>query len=52
MQRRVPSLDKIKALVGYEPQVTLDQLLRDTVDHVKARSAEASPVAHFTTGAR
>jgi len=52
MQRRVPSLDKIKALVGYEPQVTLDQLLRDTIDHVKARSAEASPVAHSTTGAR
>jgi UDP-glucose 4-epimerase len=52
MQRRVPSLDKIKALVGYEPQVTLDQLLRDTIDHVKARSAEVSPVAHSTTGAR
>jgi hypothetical protein len=28
MQRRVPALDKIKALVGYEPAVTLDQLLR------------------------
>jgi UDP-glucose 4-epimerase len=42
MQRRVPSLDKIKALVGYEPQVTLDQLLRDTVDHVRARQVTVS----------
>ena len=52
MQRRVPSLDKIKAMVGYEPQVTLDQLLRDTIEHVKARSAAVQAVAHSTTGAR
>jgi len=43
MQRRVPSLDKIKAMVGYEPQVTLDQLLRDTVDHVRARQGAVAP---------
>ncbi len=51
MQRRVPSLDKIKAMVGYQPQVTLDQLLRDTIEHVKARTAAATPT-HSTTAAR
>jgi UDP-glucose 4-epimerase len=39
MQRRVPSLDKIRALVGYEPEVTLDQLLHDTVEHVRQEQA-------------
>ncbi len=52
MQRRVPSLDKIKAMVGYEPQVTLDQLLRDTIEHVKARSAAVAAPVHSTTAAR
>ena len=37
MQRRVPSLDKINALVGYEPQVTLDDLLRETIDYMRAQ---------------
>lgn len=44
MQRRVPDLAKIRALVGYEPQVTLDQLLHETVEHVKAQRKPA-PVA-------
>lgn len=54
MQRRVPSLDKINAMVGYEPQVTLDQLLRDTIEHVKAKAkAEAAPaVTHSASAAR
>jgi UDP-glucose 4-epimerase len=43
MQRRVPSLDKIRAIVGYEPQVTLDQLLHDTIEHVRA--AQGAPAA-------
>ena len=36
MQRRVPSLDKIRGIVGYEPRVTLDELLHDTIEHVRA----------------
>ena len=43
MQRRVPSLDKIRSIVGYEPQVTLDQLLHDTIEHVRA--AQGAPAA-------
>ena len=43
MQRRVPSLDKIRSVVGYEPQVTLDQLLHDTIEHVRA--SQGAPAA-------
>lgn len=52
MQRRVPSLDKIKAMVGYEPQVTLDQLLRDTVEHVRAKASAPVTATHSSTAAR
>lgn len=31
MRRRVPNLSKIRRFVGYEPQVTLDQLLEITI---------------------
>jgi UDP-glucose 4-epimerase len=43
MQRRVPSLDKIRALVDYEPEVTLDQLLRGTIEHI--RNEQRRPAA-------
>jgi UDP-glucose 4-epimerase len=42
MQRRVPALDKIRGLVGYEPEVSLDQLLRDTIHHVREHSGQAA----------
>jgi len=48
MQRRVPSLDKIHALVGYEPRVTLDHLLHETIDHMRAEAglrSEAPTIA-------
>jgi nucleoside-diphosphate-sugar epimerase len=36
MQRRVPDLAKIHALVGYRPEISLDQLLQETIEHVRA----------------
>jgi UDP-glucose 4-epimerase len=33
MPRRVPSLDKINALVGYRPTVGLDEILRRVIEH-------------------
>jgi UDP-glucose 4-epimerase len=45
MQRRVPDLAKINALVGYVPQVTLDQLLHETIEHVLAQRAPAPRTA-------
>jgi UDP-glucose 4-epimerase len=45
MPRRVPSIDKIQRLVGYEPRHTLDQILQDVIDHERSmalRSSEGS----------
>jgi UDP-glucose 4-epimerase len=33
MPRRVPDLAKIRALIGYEPRVTLDEILRLVIEH-------------------
>ena len=35
MQRRVPSLDKINHLIGYEPQYSLDDILKRVIDFEK-----------------
>ncbi len=45
MQRRVPDLTKIRNLVGYEPQVALDQLLREIVEYVRARTTASVEVS-------
>ncbi len=37
MPRRVPDLSKIAALVGYEPKVGLDEIIRLVVDDFRAR---------------
>lgn len=52
MQRRVPSLDKIRGVCGYEPEVTLDQLLHDTIEHVRAAQSQASPAGMAALPAR
>ncbi|WP_396623775.1 GDP-mannose 4,6-dehydratase [Luteitalea sp.] len=36
MPRRVPDLTKIRNLVGYEPRVGLDQILREVIDFMRA----------------
>jgi len=46
MQRRVPDLAKIHSLVGYVPEVTLDQLLHETVEHVRAQNKPAPTAVH------
>ncbi len=48
MQRRVPDLAKIHAMVGYAPQVSLDQLLVETIEHVRA--SQEAPRATATIG--
>ena len=35
MPRRVPDLTKVKGLVGYEPKVQLDEIIRDVVAHFR-----------------
>ena len=39
IRRRVPDLDKIRRVVGYQPEVDLDTLLRRTVEAVQAAQA-------------
>jgi len=37
MPRRVPDISKIRALIGYEPKLDLDQIIHSVVEHVRAR---------------
>jgi len=36
MPRRVPDISKIRAFVGYEPKVQLDEILRTVIEHMRA----------------
>ena len=36
IRKRVPSLEKIRAFVGYEPRVSLDEILRLTIENVRS----------------
>ncbi len=36
MPRRVPDITKIRKLVGYEPKVKLDEIIRKVIDHMRA----------------
>ena len=35
MPRRVPDISKIRALVGYEPTVELDEILTRVIEHFR-----------------
>jgi UDP-glucose 4-epimerase len=37
MRRRVPALEKIQALIGYQPRCTLDETLRRVIEHERGR---------------
>jgi len=36
MPRRVPDISKIRALVGYEPKMQLDDIIRNVIEHMRA----------------
>jgi len=36
MPRRVPDISKIRALIGYEPQLDLDQIIDSVIEHIRA----------------
>jgi UDP-glucose 4-epimerase len=40
MRRRVPALDKLERLTGYEPQYCLDDILRRIIEYEKSAAAE------------
>ena len=35
MPRRVPDISKLRALIGYEPRVELDEIIRRVIDHIR-----------------
>ncbi len=37
MPRRVPDISKLRALIGYEPRVALDEIIRRVIDHMRER---------------
>jgi UDP-glucose 4-epimerase len=39
MQRRVPSTDKLKQLIGYAPRIGLEQILDDTIAYYRSQAA-------------
>jgi len=45
MPRRVPDLGKISALVGYRPEMSLNDLLGTTIQHIRNERAGKSPLA-------
>jgi UDP-glucose 4-epimerase len=45
MRRRVPDLRKVERMVGYRPRATLDELLADTIEHIRGELKAAQPVA-------
>jgi UDP-glucose 4-epimerase len=36
MPRRVPDISKIRALIGYEPKMDLDQIIHRVIEHIRA----------------
>lgn len=35
MPRRVPDISKLRTLIGYEPRVELDEIIRRVIDHIR-----------------
>lgn len=52
MLRRVPDLAKIRALVGYEPRWSLDQLLEASAEDYRRQAAVAKPAPPVHPGVR
>ncbi|HEY6779345.1 MAG TPA: GDP-mannose 4,6-dehydratase [Thermoleophilaceae bacterium] len=44
MRRRVPDIDKVKALLGWGPTRTLDRILADVIEHERSKSILDSQV--------
>lgn len=42
IQRRVPDIEKIKRLIGFEPSLTVDDIIRRLVKHLAVEAADAA----------
>jgi UDP-glucose 4-epimerase len=43
MMRRIPCLDRLKQLIGYEPKTTLDEILKLVIAEKRAALSEPRP---------
>ena len=48
MRRRVPDLSKIRRVVGFEPEVSLDELLERTIRHIREQESLPHPAGLAT----
>lgn len=48
MERRMPDLDRLRALTGYSPKYKLDQILEDVVDDVRQQLESQDPLVRAT----
>ena len=37
MPRRVPDISKIRALVGYEPKLELNDIIKRVIEHIRQK---------------
>ncbi len=52
MQRRVPDIARIRALIGWEPRRTLDEILLSVIEHVREEARTASQYRPLSEVAR
>jgi len=50
MPRRVPDISKIRSLIGYEPKVGLDDIIRRVIEHFRAHQAPSRTPASPRVG--
>jgi len=50
MDRRVPDLSKLEATIGFEPRFSMDDILHDVIEHVKARRSHPQSAAERVNG--
>jgi UDP-glucose 4-epimerase len=52
MQRRVPDIGKIRALIGFQPQVRLDEILTRVIEHERRKAHAWARLARSTRPAK
>ena len=49
MRRRVPNIERIRGLIGWEPRIPLDRTLEEVIAEFRARTDTASRTGHVRT---
>jgi nucleoside-diphosphate-sugar epimerase len=46
MRRRVPNIERIRGLIGWEPRISLDRTLEEVIAEFRGRADAASRSGH------